>query len=221
MIRYLLLTCVLISSSCFGYQALLTKDDYLYEVYEPQDRIPVETLLNGLKMYYQAYLTPKLHAGIPLSELQIDETRFRSYEEFIEDMFYRDFLSYQITQKARCYYFQVRHLPTDQIVSLCVILQLDEPGFYYMDHIGTHKDFRRRGLAFTLVQQMQKFLTNCIDISLDTRIFNLPAQALYEKLGFKRLSIHPVPRKQTIYCRYVYNIQTNEPKPEPYCTESK
>jgi len=213
MIRYLFIACVLISSACFGYQTLLTRDDYQYEVYEPQDQIPAKTLLNGLKMYYQAYLAPRLHVGIPLSELQIDETRFHSYEEFIEDMFYGDFLSYQTTQKARCYYFQVRYLPSDQVVSLCVVLKQDEPGFYYIDHLGTHKDFRHRGLAFTLVRQVTQFLTDCIDISLDTRIFNLPAQALYEKLGFKQLLIHPVPRKQAIYYRYVYNEQTNEPKP--------
>lgn len=217
MIRYLLLAFVALSSSCFAYKSLLTKGDYLYEVYEPGDRIPIATLCEGLQLYYEAYLSPKLHVGIPLSQLKIDESRFSSYDDFIADMFYNDFLSYQTVQKDRCYYFQARYIPNNQVVSICVMLKQDMPGFFYMDHIGTQKDFRRRGLASTLIDQVKTTLKGCINISLDTRIFNKPAQALYEKSGFIKLATHPNPKKQEIYYHYVSNVG----EPSVYSTNSK
>ncbi len=219
--RYLFILFIFLSSTCFGYKTLLTQDEYIYEVYEPGDRIPVDTLVEGLQMYYKAYLFPKLHVGFSLKELNIDETRFRSYDEFIEDMFCRDFLSYQTTQKEQRYYFQVRTVPHNQVVCVCVLLKEQEPGFYYMDHIGTHKDYRRRGLAYTLIEQVKRHLTDFRDISLDTRIFNVPAQALYAKSGFHRLAVHPIPKKQNIYYHYLYRVDAARTHAPCYSTESK
>lgn len=221
MFKYLIAISLFLSLNCFAYQTLLTTDEYIYEVYEPKDRIPADKLMDGLKMYYQAYLTPNLHLHIPLCDLKIDETRFRSYDEFIGDMFIRDFLSYHTSQKERTLYFQVRYLPTDQVVCLSVLLKEDEPGYYYMDHIGTHVDFRRQGLAYTLIEQIKQHLAGFSDIALDTRVFNRPAQALYEKAGFRRMVIHPVPKKQNIYYHYVYNVKAARKSPSLYSTESK
>jgi ribosomal protein S18 acetylase RimI-like enzyme len=50
---------------------------------------------------------------------------------------------------------------------------------------------------------MKKLVPGFVEISLDTRVFNRSAQALYEKTGFKKLEIHPVPEKQATYFHYV------------------
>ncbi len=193
---------ILICLPCFAFQTLLVSGDYQYEMYEPQDEIPLCELEEGLSMYYEAYLHPKLHEGIPLQALQIDESRFRSYEEFIADMFQRDFDSYQHPDQR--HYYQVRCIQDQKIVAICAVLEEGKTGRNYMDHIGVHKDFRRQGIAQTLVGEVIRTLPNFLELSLDTRTFNGPAQALYEKLGFKKLEVHPNPKKQFTYCHYVY-----------------
>jgi len=94
-------------------------------------------------------------------------------------------------------------------VGICAVLEQSTPGFYYFDHLEIHKDFRRRGLAEKLIKFMKNQLTDYIEIeiSLDTHVFNRPAQALYDKCGFEKLSIHPIATKQNTYFHYVLKRQ--------------
>ncbi len=98
-------------------------------------------------MYKAAYRAPGHHQGISLKEMKIDASRFSTYEEFIADMFKRDFLGYQSPKEVGRYYFQVWSLPDYQLVGICAVLQQSRPGFYYIDHMGIDKNFRRQGLA--------------------------------------------------------------------------
>lgn len=190
-------------AKCEAYQELGRQDDYIFEVYEPGDFIPSEQLEEGHRMYRETYNYPSLHEGISLSTLKIDPTRFKSYDDFIDDMFQRDFQSYQDIYRNSRFYFQVRQAFTNKILAICSLLNQDQPGYYYLDHIGTHKDFKRKRLALTLLKWVEKTCTDYIVISLDTRVFNYPAHALYEKAGYKKLKIHPNPKKQDVYYHYV------------------
>jgi ribosomal protein S18 acetylase RimI-like enzyme len=193
---------VCISVPCFAFQTLLSQDGYVYELYEPKDEIHESVLAQGEAMYLQTYLNPKLHEGISLEEMGLGHTPFASYEEFIADMFRNDFSSYQYPKNPPRFYLQVRELQSDEIVGVCAILE-ESPGYYYIDHIGVAKEHRRQKIASTLFQQ---FIRNVpvTHVSLDTRVFNKNAQVLYEKLGFQKLTTHPVPRKQHIYFHYVF-----------------
>ena len=57
-------------------------------------------------------------------------------------------------------------------------------------NVAVHPDFRRRGIAEALVksltEEMKKIESRCL--TLEVRASNVPAIALYEKLGFAR---HP------------------------------
>ena len=187
----------------YGYQELSNRGDYIYEVYEPGDFIPQDQLEDGHRMYREIYNYPKLHEGIPLSILRIDSLLFSSYDAFIDDMFQKDFQSYQDSLRDRRYYFQVRNRFNNQILAIAALLTQEQQGHYYLDHIGTHKDFKRKGLAITLLKLMETVCSDYMTISLDTRVFNYPAHGLYEKAGYKRLEIHPNPKKQDVYFHYV------------------
>ena len=62
-----------------------------------------------------------------------------------------------------------------------------------MMNIAIHPDYRRRGIAETLVNSLVDALkaqgSHCL--TLEVRASNLPAQALYEKLGFALLGKRP------------------------------
>lgn len=192
-----------LGSPSFAFQTLLINEKYVYEVFEPNDDIPCQVLDEGFTMYFEAYQFPRVHAGIALAEMQIDETQFLSYEEFMYDMFQRDFASYTLPQNRSRYYFQVRSLRENAIVAICVVLDMEQPGFYYINHIGVNKNFRYQGIANTLLKNVINTFPNFEEISLDTRVFNTPAQALYEKVGFKRVDMHPNPCKQRTYFHYI------------------
>lgn len=191
---------ILFCSPCFAFKTLLISEDYQYEMYEPEDEIPLCQLEEGRLMYYEAYLHPKLHEGISLNALHIDESKFHSYEEYISDMFQRDFESYCHPNSR--HYYQVRHSQDQKIVAICAVLE--QGNYNYIDHIGVHKDFRRQGIAQTLLREVINTLPNFLELSLDTRTFNSPAQALYEKLGFKKWEVHPNPKKQSTYFHYSF-----------------
>jgi len=201
--RLILLFLVLLCSPCFAFRTLLIQDDYIYEMYEPQDRIPLSLLEEARSMYFEAYLNPRLHKDIPLKALQIDEYRFHTYEEFLSDLFQRNFASYEHPGRFSRYYYQVRSNRDQKIIGVCAVLDQNKNGRHFIEHIGVHKDFRRRGIAQTLIGEVINSLPNFVAISLDTRIFNGPAQALYEKLGFDKLETHPNPKKQFTYFHYV------------------
>lgn len=186
----------------FAVTTVLVNEGYIFERYEPHEEIPSSILNEGLSMYYEAYLHPKLHEGIPLNTLRIDTLRFHSYEEFILDMFQRDFESYRIPGQTPRIYLQARSMKDGKIIGVCAVLVYDNDN-YYIDYIGVHKDFRRRKVATHLMKGLLKTIPNFNEISLDTRVFNRPAQFFYEKLGFKKLDVHPNPQKQSTYCHYV------------------
>ncbi len=194
---------LVVTGPCFALQTLFVNESYVYEMYEPEDCIPLSVLDEGMRMYFEAYQFPRLYEGISLEELHIDETRFKSYEEFILDMLQKDFASYQDPKDISRAYFQARSLSDNQIVAICAVLKLTQSGHYYMDHLGVHKDFRRQGIASTILKEVINTFPDLIEMSLDTRIFNKPAQALYEKTGFKKLDINPNPRMHQTYIHYV------------------
>lgn len=198
----LTLVTLLLFSSCCGFQIIPIGNDYNCEIYSPEDKIPLDVLEEARQMYLEAYLYPPLHAEIPFEELKIDQNFFNSYEEYIDDMFRKDFTSYGSSDKPMLHYCQLRQ--NDSIlVGVCVVLEQAKSGYYYLDHIGIHRKFRRQGLATALLEITIGQLSDFIEISLDTRVFNFPAQALYEKFGFKKCLIHPCPEKQSAYCHYI------------------
>ncbi|MBS0655909.1 MAG: hypothetical protein JSR46_09040 [Verrucomicrobia bacterium] len=95
-------------SPLFAYKTLLVKEQYTYEVYEPEDQIPSQVIEEALQMYTEAYFHPKLHDGLPLDDLKIDRSRFATYDEFIQDMFQSDFRSYEFPTHVKRHYYQIR-----------------------------------------------------------------------------------------------------------------
>lgn len=195
----------LIINPCFAFKTLLINDRNIYEMYEPQDEIPLDVLSEGQLMYYISYLNPKLHEGISLEAMQIDGSRFNSYEEFIQDMFQCDFKSYQFSGEIPRFYLQVRKLQDNQIIGVCAVLQ-QSAHHYYVDHLGLHKDYRRQKIGSNLINELVKAIPNMQELTLDTRVFNKPAQFFYEKLEFQKMTAHPNPAKQSIYVHYVKMI---------------
>lgn len=57
--------------------------------------------------------------------------------------------------------------------------------------IVVHKDYTKKGIATLLLQEIFTFAkeNNIQKIMLEVRSSNLPAQKLYEKLGFKQITI--------------------------------
>ncbi|MBA3239352.1 MAG: GNAT family N-acetyltransferase [Parachlamydiaceae bacterium] len=121
-------------------------------------------------MYFEAYLSPPLHANIPLKELNIDRNVFSSYEEYIGDMFKKDFASYGKLGKPKLHYLQLRQKDKGHIVGVCVVLHQEKHGYYYLDHIGIDSHFRKKGLATQLLEITASQLSGFIEISLDTRV---------------------------------------------------
>lgn len=202
MVRLFLILLTSIVHPCFALKTLLVEKDYVYEMYEAQDEIPLDILNEAVTMYFEAYLNPRLHEGISAKLLELDESKFSSYDEFISDMFQRDFSSYQFPNTTPRLYLQARRAQDGKIVGVCAILERTS-GSYYIDHLGVDKDYRKQKIAQTIILQLIKNIGNFIEISLDTRVFNKPAQRLYEKLGFKKLETHPIPSKQFTYFHYV------------------
>jgi hypothetical protein len=145
-IRSFLILLISMTYPCFAFKTLLVEKGYVYEMYDPHDEIPLDVLNEGVAMYFEAYLNPKLHNGISLKTLQVDEAKFASYDEFISDMFQRDFISYQFPDTTPRLYLQARLAQDGRIVGVCAILE-QTPGTYYMDHMGVDKDFRRQKIA--------------------------------------------------------------------------
>ncbi len=58
-------------------------------------------------------------------------------------------------------------------------------------NVATHPDFRRRGCASRLIDEMEAFLAcrGVKDIFLEVRESNAPARALYESKGFRAVGI--------------------------------
>lgn len=64
-------------------------------------------------------------------------------------------------------------------------------GEAFISRVATHIDYRRRGVANTLLNALDRYAyDNDMDyITLEVRVSNAPAISLYEKFGFKRFSL--------------------------------
>ena len=194
---------MLLSMPCYALRTVVLDAKYQIREYDPFDEIPLDSLEKDLVLYYETYMNPKQHLETPFEEMGIDTLRFSSYEEFILDMFEIDFPGYQLPGER--YYFQVVNSEDDRVIGICAILRL-EPGFYFVEHIGIHHDFRREGLASRVLQEVIVALPDIVEISLDTRVFNCTAQKFYDNFGFQKLAMHPKPSKQGKYYHYIYKV---------------
>ena len=81
-----------------------------------------------------------------------------------------------------------------------------------MMNVAVHPDFRRQGIAEalvnTLVENLQKMGSRCL--TLEVRASNVPAIALYEKLGFveigRRKNYYRNPREDALILRKEWEI---------------
>ena len=81
-----------------------------------------------------------------------------------------------------------------------------------MMNVAVHPDFRRRGIAETLVNELVQHLkvrgSHCL--TLEVRASNTPAIALYEKLGFtdigRRKNYYRNPREDALILRKEWEI---------------
>lgn len=190
-------------AKCDGVETRPINQDYFCEVYAPMEKIPPEFLEEAKQMYYEAFCHPPLHQGIAIAELGIDEKLFASYEDYIKNMFEADFTIYHHPEHLKIHYFQIRSTHDQQIVGFCVVIETSVPGHYYIDNLGINWMFRHQGLGGKLIEAILNQFDDFIEIALDTRVFNLPAQALYEKWGFQKLPFNPDPKKQTTYYHYI------------------
>ena len=79
-------------------------------------------------------------------------------------------------------------------------------------NVAVHPDFRRRGIAEALVksltEEMKKIESRCL--TLEVRASNVPAIALYEKLGFaeigRRKNYYRNPREDALIMRKEWEI---------------
>ncbi|RLF16495.1 MAG: ribosomal-protein-alanine N-acetyltransferase [Thermoprotei archaeon] len=60
-------------------------------------------------------------------------------------------------------------------------------------NIAIHPDFRRKGIGEVLMKEVMKALKKkgATMFRLEVRISNIPAQCLYEKLGFRKVGVIP------------------------------
>ena len=81
-----------------------------------------------------------------------------------------------------------------------------------MMNVAVTADYRRRGIAeklvLALVEELKKIESHCL--TLEVRASNAPAQALYEKLGFKQVGLRPRyyqnPREDALILRKEWEI---------------
>src|SRR4051794_4703197 len=70
---------------------------------------------------------------------------------------------------------------------------------YYVDALAVEADFRRRGIAKTLltIAEREAAREGCARIALDTGLQNLGARALYDAYGFREREIRRAPDDRT------------------------
>lgn len=91
--------------------------------------------------------------------------------------------------KNKNYYYLVARNNEEKIVGYIGISYiLDEADII---SIVVHKDYTKKGIATLLLQEIFKFAkdNNIKKLMLEVRISNIPAQKLYEKHGFKQITI--------------------------------
>ena len=65
-----------------------------------------------------------------------------------------------------------------------VLMHPDKPNHFFVNEVGVHEDYRRRGIATRLCERLFELarIRGCEGIWLGTEIDNEPARALYRKL---------------------------------------
>jgi ribosomal protein S18 acetylase RimI-like enzyme len=72
-------------------------------------------------------------------------------------------------------------------------------GMLYVDALATAPGHRRRGIATTLLAEVERLALGAglKGVALDTGIENRPARALYERYGFTQRGLRPAPDERT------------------------
>ena len=91
--------------------------------------------------------------------------------------------------KESKYYLCLVALETQNIVGFAI--GRNEAGVFWADWIGVHKDFRRKGIAQSLMEDWEKKLRQkrVHKIWCDTRTSNKQSISLLSKLGYRKLGI--------------------------------
>lgn len=156
------------------------------------------------EILFPAY-DPKLHEGLSVKDMGIKE-EFLTYEDFLSYLLDEDLKSYLNAPDGRIIFYACSGQKQDDysnIVGFCSLLPIqDEPGHYYMDHIGTKKNQQRSGIGSGLVKLLKPQLPDMILLKLDTRVFNSVSQPFYDSRGFTRIQPHPLEQKEGRYLRY-------------------
>lgn len=196
----MILLCFLYTFSANALHDLETSTNGIqYYLVKSGEPLQLKTAEEANKMYFESY-DVSLNRGLSLLDLGIADTSVSTYEEFRKKMFDEDFSNY-VKESQNRYFFYAQD--KNNIVGVSVVLQLNEPGSYYIDHIGVDKDHKKMGIGSTLMRLIEQHIVDWKNLSLDTRVFNREGQALYQKMDYKVESPHPIAKKQGFYLRYV------------------
>lgn len=77
-------------------------------------------------------------------------------------------------------------------------------GHVYLDALAVVPEAQKRGLARALVFSILKIMPETTHIDLDTRIWNIPAQKVYENLGFDKIESFS---KNPTYVGFRYEVK--------------
>ena len=71
-----------------------------------------------------------------------------------------------------------------------VMMRPDKPTAFYVDEVGVHEDYRRRGIAARLMERITDLARErgCESLWLGTEGDNAPAHALYRSLGGREMT---------------------------------
>lgn len=78
-----------------------------------------------------------------------------------------------------------------QVIGYCGYWWVFDEG--QITNIAVHPDYRKKGIASKLIDEMVKkcSVTDVYSLTLEVRVSNLSAISLYEKYGFKRVGLRP------------------------------
>ncbi|MCS6874957.1 MAG: ribosomal protein S18-alanine N-acetyltransferase [Pyrinomonadaceae bacterium] len=81
----------------------------------------------------------------------------------------------------------------DSKIVAFIFATLEDDGTGHISTIGVLPEHRKRGLARSLILHVEKMLVKkgVITVRLEVRVSNLPAQNLYEKLGYRTVQRLP------------------------------
>lgn len=197
---FLAFTLFICSYSLFADTLIVEDNQRQYFLVRPGELLEQNIAEQARDMYFDSYDT-ELNKSLSLNDIGISHLGFATYEDFRRNMFEEDFASY-VDSPAKRSFFYVKQ--QNEIVGVAAVLSLDN-NVYYIDHIGIKKGFQHQGIGSRLLGLLEQHLENWKSITLDTRVFNTPAQQAYEKAGFQRVTPHPIALKDRFYIRYEKN----------------